>query len=456
MSVTEPKQAPKKQKNKETKSLQPSNGSERLKTVVRRLPPNLPEEIFWQTVQTWVTDDTVSWKVYHQGKMRKRVNKESVPSRAYIAFKNEEQLAIFSREYDGHLFRDKAGWFHIGNESQAVVEFAPYQKIPTEKRKVDARNNTIEQDEDYVSFLESLKNSIKAEPVTLETLIAASQPPPQPTTTPLLEALRAEKSAQKDKETIFRNHAHYKDPATSVQVTKKEEAKKKTAAPHTAKPPEPGPTGKKAKKAATAAAVQKATSSQDTQTLPSKILPSNSTVPPPPAAPRARPPREPHGRQHSSKGLVSASAPQSTPDTAALTQTNPEGALASASTFRRARPVIGVDRHFTAALNGAGVVVAGGERKKRDKDRDSGSAPSDAPGKGKESSKHKGEKGPRALVPSILQRADDSGGHVGDVLNTQQPLSPRSSEASGANPDLSTGRGGKRGRGRGRGGNRGG
>ena len=40
------------------------------------------------------------------------MNKESVPSRAYIAFKNEEMLATFSREYDGHIFKDKAGaWF---------------------------------------------------------------------------------------------------------------------------------------------------------------------------------------------------------------------------------------------------------------------------------------------------------------------------------------------------------
>lgn len=34
--------------------------------------------------------------------------------------------------------------YRSGNESQAVVEFAPYQKIPTEKKKVDARNATIE------------------------------------------------------------------------------------------------------------------------------------------------------------------------------------------------------------------------------------------------------------------------------------------------------------------------
>ena len=37
------------------------------------------------------------------------MNKESVPSRAYIAFKNEVMLATFSREYDGHIFKDKAG-----------------------------------------------------------------------------------------------------------------------------------------------------------------------------------------------------------------------------------------------------------------------------------------------------------------------------------------------------------
>lgn len=31
-----------------------------------------------------------------------------------------------------------------GNESQAVVEFAPFQKVPPEKKKGDARSGTIE------------------------------------------------------------------------------------------------------------------------------------------------------------------------------------------------------------------------------------------------------------------------------------------------------------------------
>jgi regulator of nonsense transcripts 3 len=46
--------------------------TERLKTVVRRLPPNLPEEVFWQSVQKWVSDETVTWKEYYGGKFRKR------------------------------------------------------------------------------------------------------------------------------------------------------------------------------------------------------------------------------------------------------------------------------------------------------------------------------------------------------------------------------------------------
>lgn len=67
-----------KSKTKETKEtkkkerLSQKTQTERLKTVVRRLPPNLPEDVFWQSVQKWVTDETVIWKEYCQGKFRKR------------------------------------------------------------------------------------------------------------------------------------------------------------------------------------------------------------------------------------------------------------------------------------------------------------------------------------------------------------------------------------------------
>lgn len=76
-----------------------------------------------------------------------------------------------------------------GTESQAVVEFAPYQKVPTEKKKPDARVGTIEKgmstnkittrfgtkcdtsiDEDYISFIESLNAANNAEPLSVEAL----------------------------------------------------------------------------------------------------------------------------------------------------------------------------------------------------------------------------------------------------------------------------------------------
>lgn len=40
-----------------------------------------------------------------------RLNKDDIAARAYIQFKNLEQIAIFSKEYDGHVFRDKQGEF---------------------------------------------------------------------------------------------------------------------------------------------------------------------------------------------------------------------------------------------------------------------------------------------------------------------------------------------------------
>jgi len=66
--------SPKKSKPKSSKEKKPQGKSqnERLKIVVRRLPPNIPEDIFWQSVSEWVSDETVSWKSFHAGKVKRR------------------------------------------------------------------------------------------------------------------------------------------------------------------------------------------------------------------------------------------------------------------------------------------------------------------------------------------------------------------------------------------------
>lgn len=65
-------QKPKKEKETDTEKKASAPPNERLKTVVRRLPPNLPEDIFWQSVQPWATEETVTWKAFYPGKLQKK------------------------------------------------------------------------------------------------------------------------------------------------------------------------------------------------------------------------------------------------------------------------------------------------------------------------------------------------------------------------------------------------
>jgi hypothetical protein len=64
--------SPNKSKPKRRERRGQATANERLKAVVRRLPPNLPEEIFWSSVQSWVTETTVSWRAFYPGKLRSR------------------------------------------------------------------------------------------------------------------------------------------------------------------------------------------------------------------------------------------------------------------------------------------------------------------------------------------------------------------------------------------------
>ncbi|KIL65246.1 hypothetical protein M378DRAFT_535188 [Amanita muscaria Koide BX008] len=430
--------------------------TERLKTVVRRLPANLPEDVFWQSVQEWVTDETVLWKVFYPGKSKKRINKENIPSRAYIAFKNEELVAQFSKEYDGHVFRDKQG-----NESQAVVEFAPYQKISPEKKKVDARNATIEKDEDYISFMASLNQVENVEPVSVESLIAANQPPPMPKTTPLLEALKAEKSS-KD---ILRTHAQYKDATilrsttrprnlAAVSATKDDTSgDKKVAQP----PPPPfvkdstqPDSGKKGKKAQAAAAKQQ----QGPQMQPTPV--SNATKKEPP-------PFKPHklARQQAAAAKAAAAATQA--QAQASSQRKVEEVLpvsasssgdgsatvapatggvaaqvsAAAAASRRVRPVVGLaSRQLQAALSQVGASAL--ERKRREREAEKGTSPISPEGVGNsspivaEGTTGKGKEPERAISatsgvtsPPPPETSNASGKEIRERPKQTPPTSPR-------------------------------
>ena len=79
---------------------------------------------------------------------------QDVFCRAYINFVNQEDIFIFQEKFDGYVFVDTKG-----NEYIAIVEFAPHQKIGLQKdgKRKDPKINSIEQDPEYMKFLEILE-----------------------------------------------------------------------------------------------------------------------------------------------------------------------------------------------------------------------------------------------------------------------------------------------------------
>ncbi|KAI9308300.1 Smg-4/UPF3 family-domain-containing protein [Cunninghamella echinulata] len=249
----------KKKKSKRTKKNEPKT-----KVVVRRLPPNLPEDIFMNAVKQWTTDDLVDYKIYIPGKLTTNKSKESVFSRAYFHMKTIDAVIAFHQGFDGHIFMDSRG-----NESRAVVEFAPYQGIPKEHKMPDARQGTIEEDPDYQRFMDSLKaeeNKPDSESEVvegasqierLENRIAmisaqtlATEQANKPKTTPLLEHLRAQKAAKAAAKAKKKSSTQGSSPAWAILAKKnassspsssssspKPEAQEKDANDKSKKPP---------------------------------------------------------------------------------------------------------------------------------------------------------------------------------------------------------------------------
>ncbi|KAJ3067576.1 hypothetical protein HDU99_003446, partial [Rhizoclosmatium hyalinum] len=175
--------------------------SPEFKVVVRRLPPNLPSDVFDQTLAQWA--HLVTWSKYFAGKISKNTTaKPHTLSRAYLSFTSLDHLAEFAQAYNGWLFKEEKS----GTEYRASVEMAPFQKVPRRKPRVDYRVNTLETDPEYLEFIESLKQDPKEAAVAAAAAAAAQAAEAispthladQPKSTPLLDDLRAKKAAVRE------------------------------------------------------------------------------------------------------------------------------------------------------------------------------------------------------------------------------------------------------------------
>uniref|UniRef100_A0A182JEC5 UPF3 domain-containing protein n=1 Tax=Anopheles atroparvus TaxID=41427 RepID=A0A182JEC5_ANOAO len=163
------------------------------RVVIRHLPPTMTEELFREQISV-------------DGQMPKHDDFYFVgpdwslsvhaTARAYIDFIDPEDVFRFTQSFDGYTFVDNKGM-----EYQAVVEYAPLQKLPKNRsRKKDAKCNTIESDTHFIAFKEALEAE-EQEALhgrgTQEFSFKIEQES-KTTTTPLLEFIAQRKQEKKD------------------------------------------------------------------------------------------------------------------------------------------------------------------------------------------------------------------------------------------------------------------
>jgi regulator of nonsense transcripts 3 len=152
-------------------------------------------------------------------------------ARVYINFSNEDEIVPFRERYDGYVFEDE-----VGSKSYAVVEFAPFQRVPRRtKRKVDTKSGTLEADPDFTTFCATLKEEIAPLPGVDKTLyLLEDQKTTEVKTTTLIEYLKDKKErkekmkAQKElkkkerrvKERSRRDKGKQRDMTVSVSIIK--------------------------------------------------------------------------------------------------------------------------------------------------------------------------------------------------------------------------------------------
>lgn len=118
------------------------------KIVVRRLPPTISAETFWEIVHAVCPPDHLTWTSFVPGKSSFKTVRLGC---AYLNFRDPSEVYDFCAKFDGHAFVSDRG-----AQYRAVVEYAPSQKIPGRARR-DKREGTLDQDADFIEFCKRLE-----------------------------------------------------------------------------------------------------------------------------------------------------------------------------------------------------------------------------------------------------------------------------------------------------------
>lgn len=239
----------------------PTKSTIRLKLEVRRLPPGLTQDEFldafgpeWHPMK-----GKVDWFQYRSGKT-KGPGKPSEQSRAYVKLGKEADIRLYETKFLSLTFHDAKGTHKDPQlkHLQPIVGFAPNQRVPTAKQRVDGRQGTIDQDPEFIAFLEGETQPV-VKPSSLQP--AADKDKVKVTSTPLLDDLR-EKKANKAKAASAKP-SKTKDDKTAEKTPRGKESAKGANKSEPAKDAAKTPTKQAAKSAASrppapAAAAQQA------------------------------------------------------------------------------------------------------------------------------------------------------------------------------------------------------
>ncbi|EFX06355.1 nonsense-mediated mRNA decay protein [Grosmannia clavigera kw1407] len=208
-----------------TKPVKAKTAVEGDKFVIRRLPPGLTEDEFFTILgDEWKQGrGRVGWLSFHAGKISKDPSKPSRPAFAVLHVLRNEDLGLLSDVVRSASWVDaKESWTSPVLVGPPVAEFSLYKKVPSGKRRTDSRQGTIDQDAEFMAFLEALANPTSAKESAAaaangtdggQTATAtngaaggalgeddAAKTKTKVTSTPLIDFLR-EKKANKSKET---------------------------------------------------------------------------------------------------------------------------------------------------------------------------------------------------------------------------------------------------------------
>ncbi|KAL6860997.1 Smg-4/UPF3 family domain-containing protein [Trichoderma novae-zelandiae] len=215
---------------KATRSRAPQEGE---KVIIRRLPPGLTEaECLSILGSEWaVGNGKVDWFSYARGKVSNELSKPSRPARAYIHLMRKEYIMPLSDVVRNATWEDAKSTFTSPSLiGPPILEIAIYKKVPGAKKRVDARQGSIDQDPEFMAFLEGLANPAPPrEGIENDDVEEAAES--KVTTTPLIEYLK-EKKANKAKEAAAAKsakHARQQEGSASKgkSTSKEDEGSKK-------------------------------------------------------------------------------------------------------------------------------------------------------------------------------------------------------------------------------------